>query len=98
MTEREISEMLRRAVSARVAAIRNAEGSEPKTFKFECVQCGATNSVTEEDDESYRTSPETSETGNDDDENTGDDDGDDFEDRAAKLAARLLKAANKASK
>lgn len=72
-----------------------AEGDEHKTFQFECVKCGAVNSVTAEDDDSYRTDDETSQVdGDGDDENDGDNDDDEFDDSAAgKLAARLLKAA-----
>jgi hypothetical protein len=100
------TDLLKKAIAAkvadRVAALRHApakaEGSEPKTFQFACVQCGATNSVTAEDDDSYRTDDETAETGNSDDENDEPDNDDDPEDRASALAKRLLRAASKPTK
>jgi hypothetical protein len=71
-----------------------SETDETKTVNFKCSACGAMNSVTAEDDESYRTDESAGETGGDSDDDNTDEDGDDeFEDRVTKLAARLLKAA-----
>jgi hypothetical protein len=109
MTEKEISEMLRKAVAARVAAIRNAPAAEGgHSYSISCPGCKATIELSEDDLEQYKTDDETSQTDGDPDESLDGDDpdpdddepdnDDDPEDRASALAKRLLRAASKPTK